>query len=214
MQRCAQSKHCFWGDQGARLPFHLLWDFWLGFAVSPPQHPVQDAAGARLGLSNPIWDTAAKGGAHPRACKKKLLRADRGLLGYLRGRKGLGPGAAGLFGRRPWERSIVWWCWQPGGCCEPGARQRESPNHTGLWRGPPSLGEGEDKAACAHTNAPTHSHTHTLTHSHSLHPSLAVPRPCPCTAQIHTGSKRTLPARTRSGFASTTRRETSAPRAF
>lgn len=193
-------------EHGSLLTSQPLWDFWLGFAASPPHHPMQDEAGARGGLSNPSWDTTANGGAHPRACKKKLLRTDHGLLGYLRGREGLGPGAVGLFGSRPWERSIVWWCWQPGGCCEPGASQRESPNHTGLWRGPPSLGEGEDKAACAHTNAPTHTHTHT----HSLHPSLAVPRPCPCIAPIHTGSKRALSARTCSGFAST-RRETSAP---
>lgn len=68
-------------EHGSLFTSQPFWDFWLGFAASRPQHPVQDAAGARGGLSNPSWDTAAKGGAHPRACKKSFCEQTVGSWG-------------------------------------------------------------------------------------------------------------------------------------
>ena len=137
----------------------------------------------------PLQTPLKRGGPCPRLAKSLEGAAGVPVRQWRSG--GTGPGA----GAGPRESGIVRWCRQPGGCSQPGANRRDSPNHTGLWRGPPSLREGEDKAACTHT------HTHTCTLFPTLlHPSsglasrpLCHGNPCPAapfTAPAITGDRR------------------------
>lgn len=239
MRRWAQCRLCFWQDRGAREaaapgrmglsgergalgtlhhahnllqccsthPFPTLlhfWEFRLRYRANPTRHPMQDAL---LPGAGPPPQTPLQGGG---PCPS-LAESSGGAAGVPVRQRMLGgtePGA----GAGPRESHIVQRCRQPGGCSQPGVSWRDSPNHPGLWRGPPSLGEGEDKAA--------------RTHTHSFPPSsisapVSLLNPCAvetlallgtlhCAAH-HRGPTEPLPAppqhpaRTRSGFASSCR---------
>lgn len=135
-----------------------------------------------------------KGEDHVRALQKALGGA-AGVPVRQRMLGGTQPGA----GAGPRESHIVQRCRQPGGCSQPGVSWRDSPNHPGLWRGPPSLGEGEDKAARTHTRTLSHPPPSQLRSLFSI-PVLWKPSPClaPFTVLPITGARESPCPRPRS----------------